>query len=46
LRPIEERLEQWQGGGTMRQPLVGRREASLALDSVELGDLIERCLGD
>src|SRR5271169_3948144 len=44
--PGEERIEQRDGGGAMRQPLGGRSEAGLVLDDVEFGDLFERRLGD
>lgn len=44
--PGEERIEQRDESGAVRQPLVGRGEASLILDDIELGDLIESCLGD
>src|SRR5438270_7381251 len=46
LCPGEERIEQGNGSGAMRQPLVWWGEASLILNGVELGDPLERRFGD
>src|SRR5437763_14217593 len=42
LCPGEERIEQGNDSGTMREPLVWRSEARLILNGIELGDPIER----